>query len=169
MTLEEAYFISQIIAAVAVVLSLIYLALQVQVNTKAVRLSTGHAISREARAIFSAGAQNESLADVILRGRQSVDNLQDGERFRYYLMVHDMFFAYQDAFLQMRSGVLEQRYWSAMLVTMKTIMGEPGPRAYWHTRMAWYAPEFRDFLEREVMNRPEKFNAVGVDVVETEN
>jgi len=70
MTLEEAYLLSQIISAVAVVGSVIYLAVQVQRNTVAVRLNTGHSVSAEMRASLALVAQNDTLADIVFRGGQ---------------------------------------------------------------------------------------------------
>ncbi len=52
MWLEQACFISGIVAAFSVVGSLIYMATQVRQNTMSVRMSTGRAVTEELRALY---------------------------------------------------------------------------------------------------------------------
>lgn len=164
MSLEQAYFLSGIVAAVGVVGSLLYLAAQVRQNTMSVRMNTGQAITEDLRTLFRYSAQGDS-AEVVYRGFQGIANLAGSDRLRFYAMMHDYFFAFQNAFFQRHAGTLDERYWSAAVNTLKHLATLPGVEGYWKDRKFYYAEAFKDFVDGEVMtHQPDpRFHLAGTD------
>lgn len=152
MLLEEAYFISGIIAAIGMVGSVLYLATQIQQNTKSVRMSTGQAITQDLRTLFRYSAESDS-ADVVYRGFQDIANLEGSEKMRFYAMMHDYFFAFQNAYFQMDAGTLDGKYWSTAVNALKHISTFPGVRTFWHERNFCYADEFQTFVDKTIMKQ----------------
>ena len=100
--------------------SLIYLAAQIRQNTMSVRMSTGQAITEDLRTLYrSVSAQSDS-AEVVYRGFLDLTSLEGSDRLRFFGIMHDYFFAFQNAFLQMSSGTLDKRYWTASLKLAST-------------------------------------------------
>jgi hypothetical protein len=64
LSLEQIYYLGQIIAAGAVVITLIYVGLQVKQNTHAVNLATAHNVSESLRDSQALIVQNEGLCDI---------------------------------------------------------------------------------------------------------
>jgi len=149
MTLEQLYFASGIIAAIGVIGSLIYLAAQIRQNTISVRMSTGQAITEDLRTLYRYSAQSDS-AEVVYSGFQDLAKLGGSDRMRFFAMMHDYFFAFQNAFFQMSSGTLDKRYWTIAVNSLQHLATFPGVRSYWTERKFYYSEEFRAFLEREV-------------------
>ena len=148
--LEQAYYVSGIIAAVGVIATLLYLAIQVRQNTRAMQLSTGHQVTEEIRSLYNVLAQNETLAEISFRGYQDISNLTGAEVFRFYGMMHDYFHTYQNAYFQMKSGTLDKRYWSTAFKSMRHIAELPGTKSYWQDRKSWYTSDFSDYFDREL-------------------
>ena len=59
--------LSEFVGAIAVVITLVYLAIQIRQNTRAIRLDTGHDITEEYRDIFALMAENRELAELVHR------------------------------------------------------------------------------------------------------
>jgi hypothetical protein len=152
MTLEQAFFVSGIVGTIGVIVSLLYLAVEVRHNTLATRMSTGRAVTEDLRTLYRYSAEADS-ADIVYRGFQDIANLDGSERLRFYAMMHDYFFAFQNAFFQKDAGTLDDRYWSAAVSSLKHLGTFPGVRGYWIDRKFYYAEDFIAFVEREVMKQ----------------
>ena len=56
LTLEQAYYIGELVASFVVLISLVYMAIQLRQNTNAIRLGTAHAVAEEFREMFALAA-----------------------------------------------------------------------------------------------------------------
>ena len=149
MTLQQAYLVSGVIGGIGVIATLLYLAAQVRQNTVSLRMGTGQRVTEDLRTLYRYSAEKDS-ADVMYRGFQDFEKLEGSDRMRFYAMMHDYFFAFQNAYYQMESGALDKRYWSAAVSSLTHLATFPGVRRYWADRKFYYADEFRDFLDRNV-------------------
>ncbi len=66
MSIMELGALGEFVASFGVIATLIYLAVQMRQNTKAVRLNTAHAVTEELQSMFSLLVADEGMADVIL-------------------------------------------------------------------------------------------------------
>ena len=69
MTIQDWGAIGELAGGVAVIVTLIYLALQIRQNTRAIRLGTGYAVTEEFRDMFALIAGQSSLAELTLSAR----------------------------------------------------------------------------------------------------
>ena len=169
MTLEQAYQLAGIIAALGMIGTLMYLAIQVRQNTIAVRTNTAQSLTDGLCSFFKYAAQSDT-ADIIFRGFQKLENLRDADRMRFFGIMHNNFFAYQNAYFQMKSGALEERLWNGALAHFKHTAKFPGARSYWSHRSYMYIDEFRRFVDAEVVGQHPNnhFNLAGMDFKQSE-
>ena len=66
LTLEQAYYIGELVAAFVVLISLVYMAIQLRQNTNAIKLGTAHAVAEEFRGMFSLIASTQGILDGIV-------------------------------------------------------------------------------------------------------
>ncbi len=88
--------VGEIVGASAVVVSLLYLAVQIRTQNTQSRLSTLHEISidfREATAKFA----NEDIADISVRANKDFDVLSDPELHRLIVLTVGLFRAWEEA------------------------------------------------------------------------
>ena len=76
MTIQDMGAVGEMIGGIAVIITLIYLTLQIRQNTRAVRLNTGHAVTEEFRGMFELVAGSSDLAELISRYVLAPDNQQ---------------------------------------------------------------------------------------------
>ena len=99
MTIAELGSLGEFIASFGVLITLIYLAIQLRQSTKAVRLNTGRAVTEELQIIFSLIASDESLSKVFMEGAQN-EELSGINRLRYYTLISNLVRVYENAYLQ---------------------------------------------------------------------
>lgn len=154
MSLEDVYFISQIVAAVAILFSLVFVALQLRQNTEQLRRSQ-RAYVNTFEATGSGFVQNvmltlatdEKLSELVSRGRLGLSNLSEAEqaRFGYYLLAslqHVQF-----AYIAYRNGSSDDDIWRGHAGTLSPLLRSPGVRDWWRKRRLLFLPLFRQFID----------------------
>lgn len=95
--------IAELVGAVAVMLTLIYLSIQLRQNTKVVELSTQRGIAENASAWIYKLVENPEIAELYRKGIRD-DDLSGNDRLRFRLLMSQLFFHWHHAY---RSGAFE--------------------------------------------------------------
>jgi hypothetical protein len=150
--------VSELIGAIAVVVTLIYLAIQIRQNTQAIRLDTGHDITEEYRDIFALMAENRELASLVERAASDFESIQGTDKVQYYALNSNFVRALENAYIQWSEGALDHRHWSGMKRMLSDYARIPAFREYWTNRKHWFSKEFQDFMETEILDSEEIYD-----------
>lgn len=154
MNLEKSYYISQIIAAFILVVSLIYLVTQVQQNTQAIQLSAGNYAAEQARTLFLLSASPEHR-ELLFKAWQDPDSVDGIDKFGYFGLMHDYFRTLENVYYQQIDGALDPRLWDGLHRSISFVMSLPGIRHYWSQRRDWYSSDFQSFVDKTIADNPE--------------
>lgn len=139
--------ISGALAAIAVVLSVVYLALQVRRNTQAM-YSQAHHLTTIALADTAATiASSNELSRIYRLGLASPDQLSEDEFFRFAAIGTSQFRTFENLFFQHRSGLVTEDFWSAHRENILWFYHTPGMQMWWQDKRLSYSKGFREFLE----------------------
>jgi hypothetical protein len=147
MSWEAISAIGQIVGAVAVVISLVYLAVQVRQSTRSARAASFHAVTDSFNQLNTLLAHDESLAQIFQLGLQDIGQLNPVQRIRFDFFVLAATRIFETLFYQSRQGVGEQALWKAEEATMRSLLGNPGVRDWWQSNPFRFTPEFRAYVE----------------------
>lgn len=147
MTLEDFYFISQIIATGAVLGSLIYLALQ-----------TRHA-ARSSRALMHENRASTVLRHlemttdaefhpIWVRGILGATDMSENEILRFTQQAGGWVVMWEERYRQMKEGMLDAKRWETSEHTISAMMKLPGFRAVIQLIRPRLDPEFRALLDK---------------------
>jgi hypothetical protein len=129
MTLEAIYFVSQTISSVAVVASLIYLALQTRQTARNQRALMHQARVDTMLQEFAWGT-DATMMPAILKHTMPADTPDtDAERYLSYFRL--LFAHCEEAFQQWREGMIDTRRWRSTERNMRFVLAFPGNRAAW--------------------------------------
>lgn len=146
MTLENIFYVSQTIASVAVVGSLIYVALQVRYAERSQRgLMQQARADRTSRASL-AGADPE-LARIWLKGGAGDPDLTPVEFTQWMLLTRAAFLSGEDSILQYRAGLLSKQTYDTYVAGARFFLSQPGFRAAWKLSRLQFGAEFRAFTD----------------------
>ena len=145
--------IAELVGAIAVIASLIYLALQVRVNTESVRQSTraqlaqtAFASDERAQQYVVALMQDESVAELVARGNAG-EQLSEIDALRYSEWISTLISTHLTFYLAMRDGLLSDEQWYYWKNRYRQLFEFPGFRSVWSEIRQGFDPVFRDYLD----------------------
>ncbi|HVN69722.1 MAG TPA: hypothetical protein VMU38_08755 [Candidatus Binatia bacterium] len=144
MSLENVFYISQSVAAVAVIASLLYLAQQVRQAERVQRatMQQGRADRTSASSLAVASPQ---LARVFEKGIAGDPDMTREEFTQWMVICRALFLSGEDSFLQHEAGMLSDAAFDSYVAGVKFYMSRPGMRAAWKLSAGQFGSSFRDF------------------------
>ncbi len=137
--------IGEILAAIAVLVTLIYLAKQIRQNSQAVQVSALRDTTEQWNRWSEVLATSPELADIVARGNKSYRQLPEVEAMRYGAYVQ-MFFDSAESY---RSLVLEHKVQKDLNVLESIVarrIRETGFSEWWSQNQVDYDAEFIDWI-----------------------
>ena len=133
MSLNDAYLVSQIAAAILVAPTLLYLAVQVRQNTKQMRANASFqwlAASGEMNALV---AGDKQAASVFRRGWDDPATLDDDERTQYLVHIGHFMQIYSTMYELHEQGLLPATQWHNCRKDIVSLMNSAGGVWVWET------------------------------------
>ena len=154
MNIIELGAIGELVGGVAVIGSLIYLALQVRGSAREQRAASMRESTREMASVIQDIAGSQERAEIWLKGMNDFDGLESAERLRFSGIVGHLLRLTEQLYYQSRGGGVE--VWGGFENQLHDIAAYPGFVDWWPTRAHWYGAKFRTFVESHISaeNRP---------------
>ncbi len=138
--------IGEIIAAVLVVISLVYVALQIRQNTYALKITAAQTYVSMYNTITSDLAKPD-IAVLWHKGMQDFANLEGGELVQFSAVAGQLIRVMESAYSQWQRGELDDQLWLATERSLKDTLAMPGFHQWWQFRKNWYSDDFRQLLD----------------------
>ena len=159
MTIQDWGALGEMIGGVAVVVSLVYVAVQIRQNTQqiarsveATRLAAFERNIESANRIRELMMLNPDLGELYLRGLKSYRGLESFEKFRFGLLMRNTLTAAQGAYLRHTSVGGDPLDFEGATRLIDSILDNPGVRTWLEPNKADWRPEFRSFIEERLAN-----------------
>jgi hypothetical protein len=146
------------VSAIAVVVSLIYLAFQIRQNTGQIDQNTKAA---QATAFDSSIAhtmvarqaifENEDVARIFHEGSIEPDSLTEQDRMRYRLIVHNVLWSIWNLQSQAQVGGLAAETWEAQLMILRRLISSKGVQWFWSNYRGEFGESFQEVVA-EILN-----------------
>ena len=139
--------LAELLGAVGVIVTLVYLARQIRQSTRATRLATSQAIAAALSEWSRPLIEDPDLCRVFFAGVEDVTSLQDDERTRFFMLCYTYLRMFEEMHHQFRRGSLESEVWDGYARNYGLYAKAPGMQIYWKARREYFNPAFRDFVE----------------------
>jgi hypothetical protein len=146
MSLEDLGNIGEFVAAIAVVVSLIYLAVQIRQNTRTLRLGSIQTIHENYQARLRMTAESESLARIMRTGIIRLDDLTKEEQMRFNAVWAISVLQFRIVMQLHKTGVLDHSTFTGFEADLVSNLLSPGLREWWQIVQRRYDPELRDHV-----------------------
>ena len=150
MTLEAMANLGETIGGIAVVVSLVYLGIQMKHNTMQVRSATYQSIVAAAAACNVTLTQSPDLARIFRIGCDDPEALEEDDRVRFWFLCSQFLDIYENLYLQHANGTLGDDYWLPRAASYMELFRSPGFLRNWEERRTDYAVPFRDFVDAKL-------------------
>ena len=153
MTLEQVFFVSQSVAAAAVVASILYLAREVRQSERVQRatMQQGRADRASNASLTMATAE---LARIWQKALSANPDLSHEEFAQWALICRASFLSGEDSYLQHKAGLLDEMAWSSYVAGVRFFMASPGMRAMWKVSAKQFGADFRSFVDDILAKEP---------------
>jgi len=152
MNWEAISAISQMIGSIAVVFSVLYLALQVHSSTRIAKLAAQDTAATALREVTKPLAENADLARVWRRGLEDLQSLPAEEQARFFHTCYQFLKAFETIHFHYIHGVMDQQIWQGWCGLLQHYIATPGMDHYWKLRQDLFSTRFRQFIQE--LERP---------------
>ena len=151
--------LGEVAGAIAVVITLFYLARQVRDSARQNRRTQYAQLNRDFLQLPAAVAQDESFSNVFFKGAVDPSGLSPAELARFYSGVLLVFRAIEALYHYHREGSIDDWGADSYRATMVDMMSLPGFRLYWEERQHWFSTEFRSEVQTWLAETEEPMHA----------
>ena len=147
MTLETLSAIAQLVAALGVVASLFYLAVQIRQNTRSQRSIVVDSLTQSLINLLGPQASDPDLTRAFASATEDWYGAAEADRLRAVTVLFTLFKLFENAWFQRRQGTLDAEQWEGWDAYARMYFHLPGVKTWWQLRRAAFAHGFRNYIE----------------------
>jgi hypothetical protein len=148
MSLEQVKMVVEIIANLAVVASVLFLAVQARLGIRMLKDAAERNHMDKHQSISRLMAENPQLAELWVRGSKggiaALDEIERAQFVNFYTYVLRI---WEELFLQHHHGVIDNVLWESNFRILTDTQPMPGARDAWEVRHHLFTPAFQAFYE----------------------
>lgn len=141
------------VTAVGVIVSIVFVGLELRQNTAAVRGATYQELAATSAELTLALANDGDLAGIFVRWGADPDSLSADEALRINVYLLGVGRNMENAFQQARVGTITDDLWLGYLATYRRFASMPGFGQFWAASRAHFTTEFRAYVDSAVIQR----------------
>jgi len=139
--------IAEIVSSIGVIVSLVYLAIQIRSQTAETRTASNEELTRQVEGFYGSLSENEGLARIWLAGGADFDSLDSVDRVRYGSLCARIFRIIESNYLRNLRGRGDEGSWLGIETGLRELLvTKPGMWRWWSMRSHWLHPEFQKLV-----------------------
>ena len=139
--------IAEVIGALAIVISLIYVGIQVSDGTRAVRSSTATETSAAMQAWYVNVGSSAQATGAYWRGIIDPESLSPEETAQFIYLLHGLMLGYQSAYYLAQEQTLDAELQESLTNTIAGVREAAGFKFYWGQRRDLFQSDFRAYVD----------------------
>jgi hypothetical protein len=147
MKLQDLASVAEIIGGVAVVISLIYVGIQVNDSTSAIRSAAASDATATMQSWYIEMGTNRQASDVWFNAMTSDEPLAARDEFQFMMSMHVAILGMQNSYLLVKEGTLDPEFREAVATAIVAVKDLPGMARYWRQRRGFFHTEFAKYVD----------------------
>ena len=141
--------LGEIIGALAVVITLIYLSAQIRQASESAKSSNVANFRLSNFAFVAELIRDKDLLDLYTRAQSGAEITRE-EKIRFDLVMLLLFRATESIHLENEKGGVDEELWESTNAHFGWVLSQPGARASWDRQKRLFTRSFREHFDREV-------------------
>jgi hypothetical protein len=137
---------SQLVSSIAVVLSVLYLGIQVRRSTRIAKLAAQDAAATALRDVTKPFMENAELSRIWRRGLEDLESLSAEDRARFFHAAHQFLKAIETIHFHYIYGLMDEQLWQGWRDLAWHYVATPGLAYYLRRRPQVFSERFRKFV-----------------------
>ena len=139
--------VGQVVGALLVGITLVYLAVQLRQNTAAMKSSTFQSISTLMGASMEVLASHSDLAPLLIKAQAGLDSLSASERVRFGFLMMMAFRRIETVVVQRHLGAIDPELTDGFERSALSALRSPGARQWWETAKSGFSRLFSTWVD----------------------
>jgi hypothetical protein len=139
--------IAELTGSIGVILTLVYVALQIKQATVGMRVAAKQEMTRQYNEFVDTVIENADLAELFIAGNEG-GSLDRTQKFRYFAMLEKATWQFSSMYFQQRHQKLPTEEWHQTKMLVQRTCTSIGYRKWWLVNKHYYEPEFIDLIEK---------------------
>jgi hypothetical protein len=145
--LSEMSHVAEIIGAIAIVVSLAYVGIQVKDSAEATRSAAVNDASVAVQSWYLEIGSNKQASDLWFNAMTSSDPLSTNDEFQFMMMHHAVMLGFQNSYLLVEEGTLDADYRDSITFALVAVKDLPGMGRYWRQRRGFLHRGFAEYVD----------------------
>ena len=142
--------IAELVGAIAVVATLIYVGVQVRQNTLSNHNAALQTISTQYAEWLSLISENADVAHIFHKGQEDLAQLSEEERIRYGMLLTQLCRAVEAQYHQHQTKASPEEVWKSTLDSFLTVLSRPGGYEWWKKYGHRFSVSFCELISKEL-------------------
>src|SRR5690348_1533464 len=148
MNWEAINAVSQFVSSIAVVLSVLYLGLQVHRSTRIAKVAAQDAAASAFRDVTNTFMENAEMSRIWGAGLERIETLSLEDQARFFHAIHQFLKALETIHFHYLNGLMDKQLWIGWEELLRHYARAPGVVQYWQRRSPLFSARFRDYLNQ---------------------
>ena len=153
MNLEQFYFIAEIIAALAVIISIVYLGIQIR-NTRIQNKKEMYLNMSKFRSELTLNlASDKELSYIVAQGLSGKTEMNANDYFRFSNFSFSYFISYEVVFQRNKSKDIDNDIANGLKESLNWWLSFPGVQVFWKNNLSFgFSKDFKDCINNLIIN-----------------
>ena len=147
MNLQDLAAVAEIVGGIAVIVSLIYVGLQVNESTSAIRSAAASDATTTMQSWYLEMGRNRQASDVWYNAMTSTEPLSARDEFQFLMSMHTAILGMQNSYLLAKEGTLDDEFREAVTTAIVAVKDLPGMDRYWRQRRSFLHTGFAKYVD----------------------
>jgi hypothetical protein len=152
-TLNTMVGIAEIVSAICIVISVIYVSMQINQNTVAIKSASAQSVQENFASWYTSVQGDPKLLEISINGFIDYEALNTVEKAQFVAMFMSFSSYAQNAFYKWKEGSLSDELWRSWEYILVQFVLSPGGKDFWAERAYLFGETFRDYVEKDLMLR----------------
>jgi hypothetical protein len=140
--------VSQFVSSIAVVLSVLYLGIQVHRSTRVAKVAAQDAAASAVRDVTNTFMENAEMSRIWGAGLENIESLSVEDQARFFHASHQFLKALETIHFHYLNGLMDKQLWFGWEELLRHYITAPGIVQYWKRRSALFSARFRDYVNQ---------------------
>lgn len=144
---DAVHAISSIFEAIAVTLTVVYLAIEIRRSTRATHSQTYQSATQALAEMAAIVGESKEKSRIFSVGMADPKKLDSDESLQFAYLGISLFRRYENVFFQYQSGMIDDDFWFGHRDNLLWFFHRPGTQEWWKERRLGFSKGFREFLD----------------------
>ena len=145
--------IAEILGVIVLIISLVFVGLQIQHNTTALESAAAQSVHDNFAGWYSAAQSDPVLMALSIQGMQDYASLSGTEKAQFIAMFMAFCSYQQNAFYKWKEGTLSDELWRGWEYVSMNFLSTAGGQAFWAERSYMFGDAFQNYVNTEIIGR----------------